>query len=95
MLDGYGLLNEVLNNRYSNIPESTYLKIGIVTSVKPLSIRDESGFIEVKRMTYGMFEREKTRGTKDDTSLKVGDNVLILVFNQEECFLIEKLVRIG
>lgn len=93
MVNGFDELTEVLNNRYGNITESTYLVLGTVTGVNPLQVRNANGVIEVKRISYAVAEREKTRGQKVDRSLKVGDSVLLLVYNSVETFLIDKFAR--
>lgn len=94
MVNGFEELKEALNTKYGNIPESTYLVIGTVTGVNPLQVRDSNGVIDIKRISYAVAEREKTRGQKADTSLKTGDSVLLLVYNSVETFLIDKFVRI-
>lgn len=93
-LSGFDELNRVLKNKFENIPESTYLIIGTITGVNPLQIKNSNGIVEVQRISYAVAEREKTRGTQYDVSLKIGDSVLLLVNNQTETFLIEKMVRI-
>lgn len=92
-LSGFDELNRVLKEKFENIPESTYMILGTVTGVSPLTIKNSNGVVEVQRISFAVKEREKTRGTDKDVSLKVGDSVLLLVRNQTETFLIEKMVR--